>query len=397
MAKLLLVLLATLFASLSAVAGQNPDLSVFLDADDNTANAVDNRVDPAVATVFDVYVCFDRFGHNGGLVGVTLRLERTFGGFLLGATNLLEGLVLGDFDDIEADGWVIATPGDCAYPDEAGVVVALELQYLYLGPTGSLQVQPHVNEGAVAVDCDFDEDTWSVATLASHGFYGTMGVNQDAPEPPPPPPEDYVTLEVPENGVSYWPCAPDTIVWDTNVFDDLGSRSRLDLYWRVCDGVWSFLASYESGDVHPWTSAPCDTGCYQVKIESARDRRVSDSATFYVRQPQYYLEITEPEDGGSYAPCAPDMVWWDSDIPAWPGSPDVLDLWWRPCGGTWSHFATDNNDSAHPWSEAPCIPGCYQVKIEYRLHHSTRDTVTFDVVTTPVEPSSWGTIKARYR
>ena len=92
-----------------------------------------------------------------------------------------------------------------------------------------------------------------------------------------------------------------------------------------------------------------------------------------------YINITQPQQGSVYSPCAPDMVTWDSNIPAEQGSPSDLDLYWRECGALWQWFAADNNDGAHPWSSAPCDPGCYEVKIVYDPDPAVCDTVTFEV------------------
>jgi len=114
---------------------------------------------------------------------------------------------------------------------------------------------------------------------------------------------------------------------------------------------------------------------------------------------QYSIAITTPADGACYCVCAPDTVWWESDIPGWPGSPNTLDLYWRPCGGEWQWFANDNNDGAHPWASAPCDSGCYQVKIEYIDDPSINDVVTFEVdpCCCPVDDSTWGRIKEWFR
>ncbi len=92
-----------------------------------------------------------------------------------------------------------------------------------------------------------------------------------------------------------------------------------------------------------------------------------------------FIEITQPSQGETYHECAPDTVVWESNIPAWQGSPDVLDLYWRECGGSWQWFASDNNDGAHPWPSAPCDAGCYEVKVQYSLEPDVLDIVEFDV------------------
>ncbi len=100
----------------------------------------------------------------------------------------------------------------------------------------------------------------------------------------------------------------------------------------------------------------------------------------------YYIEITEPVEGATYAPCGPDTIFWNSDIPASPGSPDNLRLSWRPQGGEWEVFANDNNDGAHPWPTPPCFLGWYDVRVLYTEDLSVGDTVGFFVDGTPPPP-----------
>jgi len=93
----------------------------------------------------------------------------------------------------------------------------------------------------------------------------------------------------------------------------------------------------------------------------------------------YYIEITEPVEGATYSPCGPDTIFWESDIPASPGSPDDLRISYRSQGGSWHVIANDNNDGAHPWSYAPCYTGWYELRILYTPNTSVGDTVSFYV------------------
>ncbi len=112
---------------------------------------------------------------------------------------------------------------------------------------------------------------------------------------------------------------------------------------------------------------------------------VYDDVDYSVAVPLYeqdifYISITQPSQGGVYSPCAPDMVVWESDMPSSQGSPDVLDFYWRECGGFWHWFGVDSNDGTHPWPSAPCDPGCYEIRIQYIPEPSLYDSVEFEVV-----------------
>ncbi len=139
MRHLLVVLLVAALA-VSVTAEENPNLAIFLSADDDTANDVVNEVCPNINDTFNVYVCFDRFGEGGGMLGAAFMFDRTFGGFKLTQTNLLPGL---DFGDVETDGWAITAGAECQFPDANGVLIAATCQYLYLGTPGTITILPH--------------------------------------------------------------------------------------------------------------------------------------------------------------------------------------------------------------------------------------------------------------
>jgi len=167
------VLVVALLAT-AALADQNPQLAIFLDADMDTGNDVVNEVCPLPNETVMVYVCFDQFGDNGGMLGAAFKFDRTFGGFKLAQTNMLGGL---DFGDVEvAPGWAITAGVDCQFPDANGVLVAASVQYLYLGTPGVIQILPDDVDGHVGADCDNLLDDWCIASLDSHGAAGNFGV-----------------------------------------------------------------------------------------------------------------------------------------------------------------------------------------------------------------------------
>jgi len=155
MRHLLIGLLALVFA-VSAFAGENPDIRIYLDADPN--NHI-HEIHPDASVTFDVYVCLDCFGPGGGTRGTAFLLERTFQGFKLSQMALLGGL---DFGDAEVDGWTIAAGADCVYPDADGVVCVGVITYLYLGVPGTLDILPHPGTGNEVLDCNYDSDFYCV-------------------------------------------------------------------------------------------------------------------------------------------------------------------------------------------------------------------------------------------
>lgn len=178
MKRLLVVLLIAALA-VPALAVENPLLAIFLDTDTDTGNPVVNEVCPNPNDTFMVYVCFDRFGDGGGMLGAAFLFDRTFAGFKLAQVNMLPGL---DFGDVETNGWAITAGADCQYPDANGVLVAASCQYLYLGAPGTITVLPHPIDSNSAADCLNELDFWCVASVLSHGAAGNFGVCMPAPD-----------------------------------------------------------------------------------------------------------------------------------------------------------------------------------------------------------------------
>jgi len=163
------VLLATLLLVGSGLAGQNPDIRVYLDFD--PPSGVD-RIDPDVGTFFNVYILLDCFGPAGGCRGVALAFERTFGGVLGAQVNLLGGLDFGNVEDAHI-GWVYAAGADCVYPDSSGILVTAYVTYYYTGPPGWLRILRTEIDQGLTVDCDFEGDYFCIA--------GHAGVGADPP------------------------------------------------------------------------------------------------------------------------------------------------------------------------------------------------------------------------
>jgi hypothetical protein len=173
-AMLVAILVALL--PVATMAGQNPDIQIYLDAD--PSNFV-HEVCPDASGTFDVYVCLTCFGPDGGTRGTAFLLTRTFQGFKLSQTSLLGGL---DFGDAEVDGWTLAAGADCVYPDVDDVVCVGVIQYLYLGVPGTLDIGPHPGTGREVLDCDFQSDFYCV--LANLGVCVPPNPGEDGCECP---------------------------------------------------------------------------------------------------------------------------------------------------------------------------------------------------------------------
>lgn len=156
------------------IANPVPDPEVlFLEFDDGM-----NCIWPSPSTTFTVTVFLDNMdviacGEDGTL-GVAFMFDRTFGGFKLSQTNLLPGL---DFGDVEAGGWAITAGADCVAPDADGVIRVAEVEYLYLGTPGVIDLLPHPVDGNVFADCDNLLCTWPLPVVAG----GVVGVGMEPP------------------------------------------------------------------------------------------------------------------------------------------------------------------------------------------------------------------------
>jgi hypothetical protein len=167
MKSLLAVLMIGAFA-VTAFAGANPNIRIYLDVDPPVKV---HEIHPDAGTTFDVYVCVDCFGEGSGTRGTAFLLQRTFTGFKLSQTSLMGGL---DFGDAETDpGWTLAAGADCVYPDANDVACIAVIQYLYQGGPGTLDLLPHglvePGTGREVLDCDFASDFYCI--------YANLGVS----------------------------------------------------------------------------------------------------------------------------------------------------------------------------------------------------------------------------
>jgi hypothetical protein len=179
--RALLAALMIVACAVTAFAGTNPDVRIYLDVDPPFGV---HEVHPNPGTTFDVYVCLDCLGAGSGTRGTAFLLERSFVGFKLSQTSLMGGL---DFGDAEVDGWTLAAGSDCLYPDASGVVCVGVIQYLYQGPDpGTLDILPHPGTGREVLDCDFASDFYCVAANLGVSMPPNPGESGCDCEPPAP-------------------------------------------------------------------------------------------------------------------------------------------------------------------------------------------------------------------
>ncbi len=145
MKRTMIVLVALTLAAV-AVAGQNPDVRLYIDFD--PPNYVHELRAPAVGDTIRLCVVADSLGSDpgDGLWGAAFRVTRDFGGTYLGAVNLLDPATAPIGDPESVDGIALASGGNCI---EGSVVPIAELTYLYDGTPGTISLLPHSSDGAV--------------------------------------------------------------------------------------------------------------------------------------------------------------------------------------------------------------------------------------------------------
>ena len=110
-----------------------------------------------------------------GIVEISFRLDRTFGGVKLGQTSYLYGPESGD---VEGEGWTCTTGGECAGPNASGLIPIARVDYLYLGVPGVIVPAPHESAGASVTTCLGEAWFWNSYDLPSGG---TVGVGTEPP------------------------------------------------------------------------------------------------------------------------------------------------------------------------------------------------------------------------
>jgi len=179
--KTILSTLLVLALAVTAFAGTNPNIHAYLTV--NATGEAVNYICPTPYTQFSAYVCLDNLGVGGGVRGMALKLDRTFGAFVTGSANLLGGLTIGA---PEVD-WSIVAGENCAMPNGAGIVLAGRVDYLYTGTPGTLILNGHPQLLNKTLDC-FNAADWFCVHITDPQMphptiSGNLGVCVPAPEP----------------------------------------------------------------------------------------------------------------------------------------------------------------------------------------------------------------------
>jgi hypothetical protein len=113
-----------------------------------------------------------------GITEISLRFDRTFEGIKLGQTSWLYGSESGDIED---SGLTLSTPlGECATPNQFGLIPIISVEYLYLGGPGTITPAAHASAGNSLVNCYDVGVTWYLYGNFETG--GTVGVGMEPPE-----------------------------------------------------------------------------------------------------------------------------------------------------------------------------------------------------------------------
>jgi len=161
--RMLALVVACLALSVSAHAGENPDINIFLEFENGQ-----NTIDPGGPDLVTATVYLENLGTGSGVTAVELMLAHTFGGYYVSRTILAPGWL--DFGD-PVSGWQLA--GACALPDGNGRVALATATYFYSGTPGTLQFVEYPPSSRTVLDCSMGEDTWCVRLSPSgHGAVG---------------------------------------------------------------------------------------------------------------------------------------------------------------------------------------------------------------------------------
>ncbi|MBM3307310.1 MAG: hypothetical protein FJY74_03205 [Candidatus Eisenbacteria bacterium] len=174
-AVLLFVVLA--LCAGQAVAGQNPDIRIFLNA--SSAGTGNNwTTSPAEGTNKSVYVCFDNFGPGGGMYAGQFHMLPVGGPNYLSTTNQFAashgGLTIGE---------AVVPPGASMtvgplpqYPGASGIIVLARVRFETPEPMRDggyiMLVTYSAGDGNVVADANNQLDVWCIKSIANGGVSG---------------------------------------------------------------------------------------------------------------------------------------------------------------------------------------------------------------------------------
>jgi len=175
----LAIAVVVLAFAVCAVAGQNPNVAIYLYTTPTGVGGTNHLTVPPPDGVASVYVCFDHFGPGGGMWLAQWKFLEVPGPDYLDTTNLyatVGGLTIGE-PGIGAGCAMVVGPVP-VYPDANGVVVLACVRYV-TPPEGAgggtiTVVPPDWPEGGVVADADAELDPWRVHTVGLDGLDGNF-------------------------------------------------------------------------------------------------------------------------------------------------------------------------------------------------------------------------------
>jgi hypothetical protein len=178
MKRLLIALLVVAFA-IPAIAGQNPNVGIFLTSSSTGApTGVNHKPTPPPGTPQNVYVAFSHLG--GGMLAAQWMFQTVGGPAFDSTTNqfgAVGGLTIG-FNPAVAPG-VSMTTGPAAYPNANGVVVLGKITYMDPEASrvgGYIRIVAYgAGDGGVVSDANNMLDPWCVHSVVFNGMSGNWG------------------------------------------------------------------------------------------------------------------------------------------------------------------------------------------------------------------------------
>jgi len=180
--KNVLIALIVLAFAIPAIAGQNPNVGIFLTSSSTGApTGVNNKPTPAPGAGQNIYIAFDHFGGGGGMLAAQWMFQVVGGpDTYAGPTNqfaAVGGLTIG-YNPAIAPG-ISMTTGPAAYPNANGVVVLGRVRYetAELARVGGfIKIIPYAaGDGGVVSDANNELDAWCVHSVVYNGMSGNWG------------------------------------------------------------------------------------------------------------------------------------------------------------------------------------------------------------------------------
>ena len=182
--KFALIALMVLAMSVPAFAGQNPDIRAFISFDPDCVTGPYVHRTEVTSGLVDCYIVFDCFGPDGGMRQFSTTFTTTGFGMAFAMVHFLPGAQVIGAPDNQVLGLVVSGD-DCVYPNECGIVVALNQPYFVQAP-GTITLTPNPIDGALVTDCLFAADFYCVLANGGLGMDPPPGDDPCDCEPPSP-------------------------------------------------------------------------------------------------------------------------------------------------------------------------------------------------------------------